>query len=431
MTTTEVERFEVAIIGAGFGGLATAYELAGSGIDDVVIFERSDGVGGTWRQNRYPGAACDVPSHLYSLSFAPNPDWSRTYATQPEILRYIEDCYDRFGPPPTGALRHRDRLDRLGRRPTPLVPVRPGRGRTRPGSWSRPSACSTRRPCPTCPASTHSRGPPSTRPAGTTTTTSPACGWPSSVPGPAPSRSFRPSSSGPGRSTSTSGPRPGSCPARTSPTPTRSGAAFADRPEVARRLRDEQHDTFEHATTFFTGDPTGAAIEVFARDYLARKVPDPGLRARLTPDYPIGCKRTLVSSNFYSALQRDDVELVTAGIERIEPGGIRTVDGTERPCDTIVLCTGFHAAEYLRGIEVTGRDGADLHRRWPGSPAPTTAWPSPGSRTSSCSTGPIPTRAATRSFSSSRPRPGSSPRRSEPCRSRGHRRRGPHRGHGA
>ena len=143
---------------------------------------------------------------------------------------------------------------------------------------------------------------------------------------------------------------------------------FADRPEVARRLRNEQHDTFEHATTFFTGDPTGAAIEAFARDYLARKVPDPELRARLTPDYPIGCKRTLVSSSFYSALQRNDVELVTAGIERIESGGIRTVDGAERPCDTIVLCTGFHAAEYLRGVTVTGRDGVDLHRRWSGVP---------------------------------------------------------------
>ena len=143
---------------------------------------------------------------------------------------------------------------------------------------------------------------------------------------------------------------------------------FADRPELARHLRDEQHDAFEQATTFFTGDPTGAAIKAFARDYLARKVSDPGLRARLTPDYPIGCKRTLVSSNFYSALQRNDVELVTAGIDHIGPAGIRTVDGAERPCDAIVLCTGFHAADYLRGITVTGRDGADLHHRWAGVP---------------------------------------------------------------
>ena len=87
---------EVAIVGAGFGGLALAHRLALDGLDDVVLFERDDGVGGTWRANSYPGAACDVPSHLYSLSVAPNPSWSRAYATQPEILRYVENCYDQF-----------------------------------------------------------------------------------------------------------------------------------------------------------------------------------------------------------------------------------------------------------------------------------------------------------------------------------------------
>ena len=90
------KRFDVAVLGAGFGGLAVAHQLSQIDVNDVVIFERNDGVGGTWRANSYPGAACDVPSHLYSLSFAPNPYWSRTYASQPEILRYIEDCYDRF-----------------------------------------------------------------------------------------------------------------------------------------------------------------------------------------------------------------------------------------------------------------------------------------------------------------------------------------------
>ena len=92
-----IDRLEVAIVGAGFGGLALAHRLAQDGIDDVAILERSAGVGGTWRANSYPGAACDVPSHLYSLSVAPNPNWSRAYATQPEILDYVEDCYDRLG----------------------------------------------------------------------------------------------------------------------------------------------------------------------------------------------------------------------------------------------------------------------------------------------------------------------------------------------
>ena len=90
------DRLDVAIVGAGFGGLTLAHRLAEDGIDNVALFERDDGVGGTWRANRYPGAACDVPSHLYSLSAVPNPRWSRAYATQPEILRYIEHCYDRL-----------------------------------------------------------------------------------------------------------------------------------------------------------------------------------------------------------------------------------------------------------------------------------------------------------------------------------------------
>ena len=90
------DRIEVAVLGAGFGGLAVAHTLAEAGVDDVVIFERSDGVGGTWRENTYPGAACDIPSHLYSLSFAPNPYWSRAYGAQPEILAYLEACFDRF-----------------------------------------------------------------------------------------------------------------------------------------------------------------------------------------------------------------------------------------------------------------------------------------------------------------------------------------------
>ncbi len=97
-------------------------------------------------------------------------------------------------------------------------------------------------------------------------------------------------------------------------------------------------------------------------------MPDPELRRRLTPDYPFGCKRVLISSDFYPAVQRDDVELVTTAIERITAEGVRTVDGRERPCDTIVLCTGFRAADYLLGLEVTGRGGVTLRDHWAGVP---------------------------------------------------------------
>ncbi len=97
-------------------------------------------------------------------------------------------------------------------------------------------------------------------------------------------------------------------------------------------------------------------------------MPDPELRAKLTPDYPLGCKRVLVSSDFYPAIQRDDVELVTDRIERVTPIGVRTADGIERECDTIVLCTGFHAAEYLKGVDIVGLGGARLHDTWAGVP---------------------------------------------------------------
>src|ERR1700710_1209853 len=100
----------VAIIGAGFGGMAAAVALRRAGVEDLVIIERADGVGGTWRSNTYPGAACDVQSHLYSLSFAPNSEWSRTYARQPEILAYLESVTDDF------ALRGHLRLDTAVRR---------------------------------------------------------------------------------------------------------------------------------------------------------------------------------------------------------------------------------------------------------------------------------------------------------------------------
>src|SRR5436305_479723 len=87
----------VAIVGSGFAGLGMAIRLKQEGIDDFVVLERADDVGGTWRDNSYPGCQCDVPSHLYSLSFAPNPNWSRTYSRQPEIWAYLRDCVDRFG----------------------------------------------------------------------------------------------------------------------------------------------------------------------------------------------------------------------------------------------------------------------------------------------------------------------------------------------
>ena len=131
-----VGHWQVAIVGAGPGGLGLAIALAESGRRDFVLLEATDGVGGTWRVNTYPGAACDVPSHLYSYSFALKPDWTKTYATQPEILRYFEDCADRFGHRTASAHRRAHRGGPLGRGAAALGGHRRrGPASTRPTSW--------------------------------------------------------------------------------------------------------------------------------------------------------------------------------------------------------------------------------------------------------------------------------------------------------
>ena len=139
---------------------------------------------------------------------------------------------------------------------------------------------------------------------------------------------------------------------------------FAEEPDEAarfRRMLDEQH---EESTAFLAGDPRLAAMTTLALSYLDRKVADDELRDRLTPRTALGCTRTLISSDYFPAIQRANVELLVDPIERITPSGIRTTDGRERPCDTIVWCTGFRAHDYLKGIDVTGRSGRSIHEVW-------------------------------------------------------------------
>jgi cation diffusion facilitator CzcD-associated flavoprotein CzcO len=361
-------RVEVAVLGAGFGGLAIAHRLARAGIDDVAIFERYDGVGGTWRVNSYPGAACDVPSHLYSLSFAPNPHWSRAYATQPEILSYVEDCYDRFDVrrkvrPHTEIVaaawseadacwRLRDRrgggyeapvvVSAIGMFTTPWIPAITGLDDF--GGTVFHSACWD-----------HHHDLTGRRVAVVGTGASAIQVVPAIVDRTAHVDLYQRSA-------------PWIVPRKDPPYSAEQRRTFATDPEEAARHRQGLHDMFEQTTAFFTGDPSVETIAAVARGYLERKVADPGLRARLTPHQPFGCKRTLVSSDYYPAVQRDDVELVTAAIDRVTPTGIRTADGVERPVDTIVLCTGFRASEYLHGIDVVGRHGTSLQDHWAGVP---------------------------------------------------------------
>jgi cation diffusion facilitator CzcD-associated flavoprotein CzcO len=362
------DRFEVAVIGAGLGGLCVAHRLDEIGVHDVAIFERDEGVGGTWRANGYPGAACDVPSHLYSLSFAPNPHWSSTYAGQPEILSYIEDCYDRF------AIREKVRLS---------TSIDSARWSDERQSWTLSDSGGEEYEA---------------------TILVSAIGLFNTLSEPViegirdfggtvfHSSRWDASHDLTGRRVAVIG--TGATAIQVVPaiaertehldvyqrTPAwilpRKNELFTDEQKRAfaadegalRGHRDELYELFEQNTAFISGSPFSELLAEVARSYLERKVPDPELRARLTPDYPLGCKRVLVSSDFYPAIQRRDVELVTDRIERITPGGILTSDGRLRECDTIVLCTGFRASEYLSGIDVVGRNGERLHDAWSGVP---------------------------------------------------------------
>lgn len=361
-------RCEVAVVGAGFGGLTVARRLAEDGVDDVVLFERDEGVGGTWRANSYPGAACDVPSHLYSLSFAPNPSWSSAYAGQPEILAYVEACYDRFD------VRRK---------------VRPGTEIVA-GAWSDDDGCWQ--------LVDHDGG---RWQAGVLVSAIGLFNAPK-VPPIAGIEEFegvafhsarwdhdhdlagrRVAVVGTGASAIQVVPAivdrvahldvyqrtaPWILPRRDPPYSADQQRAFAARPQEQARHRQELYDLFEQTRAFVAGDPSVEQLSAFALEYLERKVPDPGLRAKLTPGQPFGCQRTLVSSDFYPAVQRPEVALVTSGIERVTPTGILDRDGVERPVDTIVWCTGFRAPEYLCGIDVVGRGATSLHEHWAGVP---------------------------------------------------------------
>lgn len=368
MGAVAVEEFEVAVVGAGFGGLVMAHRLAEAGVDDVVVLERSDGVGGTWRANSYPGAACDVPSHLYSLSFALNPRWSRTYASQPEILAYVEDCYDRLDVrrkvrcstevvaaawdddagrwdlTDRGGRRYRARVvvSAVGLFHTPFVPEIEGLSDFEgavfhSARWD------------------HDHDLTGERVAVIGTGASAIQVVPAIVERTAHLDLYQ-------RSPAWIVPRIDKAFTE------EEKSAFASHPELLASHREEIYRFFEESPAFIVGHPAADFLGQLAASYLERKVADPELRRRLTPSYPFGCKRVLISSDFYPAVQRDDVELVTEPIERITPRGVLTADGQERPCETIVLCTGFRAADYLLGIEVTGRNGTTLHDHWSGVP---------------------------------------------------------------
>lgn len=362
---------EVAIIGSGFAGMGMAIRLQERGIDDVVLFERRPDVGGTWHDNRYPGAACDIPSHLYSLSFAPNREWSRTYSPQPEIWEYLRRVCDEHG------LRDRIRFD------TEIVRC----------EWDDEAArwhvTATDGSTTTSRILIHAVGPlkdPATPTfAGQDDFTGPrfhTARWDSDVD----LRGRRVGIIGTGASAIQVAPAIADEVAhltifqRTAPwvVPRRDRAytrleRFLYRwvPGLARANRAVTYLFKEvRYPLVFAGRelPVRIAERKLRRD-LERRVPDPVLRQKVTPDFRLGCKRVLISSDWYPTVQRDDVTLETTPIERFTPDGIALTDGRHVDLDVVVYGTGFLADKPLGEMDVVGRNGVKLQDLW--DPRPT------------------------------------------------------------
>jgi cation diffusion facilitator CzcD-associated flavoprotein CzcO len=355
----------VAIIGAGFGGIAVAAALRAAGFGEVVLLDRADRVGGVWRDNQYPGCACDVPAPLYSYSFAPNPDWSRRFPPHSEILAYLRRCVADLGL--TGNLRLNtevtearwDDTERCWRLRTAtgdeivadvLVPA--------VGQLSRPIV-------PDLPGADRFRGP-----ALHTARWDPRLridGRRVAVIGTGASAiQLVPAIAGRAervivfqRSAPWTLPKPDRRYGRLR------RAAYRRMPALMRPAR-----ALTWAMTVYTGAAllgnraAAATLRAASRAQRRWQVGDARLRARVTPDEPMGCKRVLFTSAWLPALARPDVDLVTEKIVEVTPDGIRTADGAEHRCDILVYGTGFAATQFLVPMRVLGRDGTRLDEVW-------------------------------------------------------------------
>lgn len=361
-----MNRVDVAIIGAGMSGICMAIKLREAGITNFVILEKTAGVGGTWHENSYPGACCDVASQLYSFSFEPNPDWSRAFSPQAEIEAYFEHCVEKY------QIRPHIQFD---------TEVASARYLDKEGRWSVVTADGEEFNCRVLVSGLGQLNLPQVpdfggRDAFTGAQFHSAC-WDHSV-------DLR------GKRVAVIG---------------NAASAIQFIPPVAEQAEQltvyqrsanyivprNDHDYSETDKHRFRRFPRlqklmrlgwylrqelllyGAMLSGSLRQRLLTKgalsnlekeISDPALRAALTPDYPLGCKRILVSDDYYQAMARANVELVTSPITSIGEQGVLSADVVERPVDVIVYATGFRATEFLAPLEITGTDGVDLNTAW-------------------------------------------------------------------
>jgi cation diffusion facilitator CzcD-associated flavoprotein CzcO len=357
------EHVRVAVVGAGFGGIGAAVTLGRAG-HDVLVLEGGDRIGGTWRDNTYPGCACDVQSHLYSFSFAPNPSWSRAYSSQGEILAYLEDVVRRFDV--AGRIRLRtevasaewDQRAALWRLRTSSGDLTANVLVAAAGPLSEPKL-------PDLPGLDSFGG-----------TVLHSARWDPSVA----LAGRRVAVVGTGASAIQIVPRlaavvaeltvfqrtpPWIMPRNDRDIPAAQRRLFARFPALQRLNRGWIYATREVGVVGLVHLPAlMAGVERICRRHLRAQVADPGLRALLTPDYRAGCKRILLSDDYYPTLERENVELVPSGLAGFEPGVVIAADGTRREADAVVFATGFETTDLPIAHRVTGRDGRLLSEVW-------------------------------------------------------------------
>ncbi len=366
-TSTAAVTHQVLIIGAGFAGLGCAIRLRQSGIDDVVILERDAVVGGTWRDNQYPGAACDIPSNLYSFSFAPNPNWSRSYSGCHEILAYTNSLLDRYAL--RGLIRFRQNVCALAfddatgcwNVSTEAGEVHRARsvimasGPLSNASFPKMSGIESFKGHKILSARwDHSYDFTGKRVAVIGTGATAIQIVPELVKQAAFVKVFQRT--------------PGwMMPRFDIAIPGWAQRLFKRAPGTQRAVRQALYYIHEFmATGLIWNTPVTRVLQMIAKMHLRHQVKDSWLRRQLTPDFRIGCKRVLMSSDFYPALQQPNCKLITWPIACISPRGIRSVEGVEHVVDCIVFATGYDIYNSAAPYQITGRNGRQLAAEWAG-----------------------------------------------------------------
>jgi cation diffusion facilitator CzcD-associated flavoprotein CzcO len=362
---SSVTNVDVLIVGAGFSGLCMGIKLLEAGMNSFLIIEKSQDIGGTWWDNRYPGCACDIPSHLYSFSFAPSTEWTRMYPGQQEIHDYLKRCVEQYGLAPYLRLntrfceavwdesdgvwnatagdglhiRARVLVSGMGALHVPRYPELKGLDR-----FKGPAFHSS-----TWDYNVNLGG---KNVAVVGTGASAIQFVPQIAPRVGKLHLFQ----------------------RTPPwIVPRLDFAFSEKwrrrfrsiPITRWALRQYIFWRQEIRVLGFLGNETfRKKVEGIALRYLARRIKDPKLRGAMTPNYQLGCKRVLVSDDYYPTFDRSNVELVTDGIAEVREHSIVTRDGVQRPIDVLIYGTGFRATEPLIGCRVVGKGGVEIHDAW-------------------------------------------------------------------